>query len=443
MSISDNLAEAGVIATLIYNPTFIIHSDQLNYKHFYNKDSACLYWAIDTLIKQGVENIDSFNLLTTINSDENKKKIFESYNIDLDEYITLSKGVIRNTVEEYRLFVNRILALSFKRRLYKYLKKISSDCLDLNQDNITALSSDIYNTINKLNKEYILNDDIELLPEKIDNIWEEIIRDSQNEELVLYSKIPLLKNYFAFSKGEVFMFVARYKQGKSAYLMNEFIHQAKQGRIVAYFDTEMSTKEFVIRMLANLTGIEVRQIKQGTYSKNEKDKLYDALKTIKSWQTIHKYRPKWRNEDILSAAKIIQYKYGLDLLIFDYIKGNEGDANTLYNTLGKNADNLKNIVAGQLKIPILTATQLNRSGEISDSDKLARYVSAVIYLKQKNKEDIAGYWKDVGNYTMQVRTNRLGEQMYNDEYIHYVFDGNRMNIYQAPKQPANDDDIPI
>jgi hypothetical protein len=42
---------------------------------------------------------------------------------------------------------------------------------------------------------------------------------------------------------------------------------------------------------------------------------------------------------------------------------------------------------------------------------------------------------------MQVRTNRLGEQMMEDEYIHVVFDGNRMNIYQAPEQKQEEIDL--
>lgn len=434
-TVYDTIAEAGIIATLIYNPTYIIHSEQLKHTHFYNKESSCLYWAINKLVKQGVENIDSFNLTAIINSNEGIKNTFDKFGINLDDYINLSKDIKRDTVEEYKVLVNRVLALAFKRELHKQLKKFDNICLDAEQDDINKLSSDIYNTLDKLNKQYILNDDIVSLGDQIDELWEEILQDSKNETSVLQPKIPLLRNYFTYSKGEVIMLVARYKQGKSAWLMNECLYQAKQGHSVVYLDTEMSTKEFVIRALANLSQVEVRKIKQGSYSPTEEQLLKEALLWLKQHKIVHKYRPEWREEDIFTTAKLLQYKNQIDFLIFDYIKSNDGDANTLYNALGRKADYLKNMVAGQLQIPILTASQLNRSGEISDSDKLARYVSTVIYWKQKDKKEIIGDWRKTGNYTLQVRTNRLGEQQLDDEYIHCYFDGNKMTINQAEEQP--------
>jgi replicative DNA helicase len=435
-TVSDTQAEAGIIATLIFNPTYYLHNEQLKHTHFYNKDTSCLYWGISQLVKQGVENIDSINLTTMLNSNEGIKNTFSKYDIDLDNYINLSKNVARNSLEEYRILVNRVLALAFKRDLHKQLKKYDSICLDVNQDDINVLSRNIYDTINKLNEQYILGeDDINYIGDDLDSIWDEIVSDSKNKDKVLQPKISSLRNYFSYTKGEVIMLVARYKQGKSAVLMNECLYQAQQGHSVAYLDSEMKKKEFIIRAIANLAQVEVRKIKQGSYSSFEEERLREALKVLKSYKIVHKYKPEWRNEDIYSTVKILQNKYGLDFLVFDYIKANDGDANTLYNKLGQKADYLKNIIAGQLNIAVLTASQLNRQGEISDSDKLARYVSTVVYWKQKNKSELEGQdWQKIGNATMQVRTNRLGEQMCDDEYIHCCFDGNRMTVWEAPEQ---------
>lgn len=435
-TVSDTQAEAGIIATLIFNPTYYLHNEQLKHTHFYNKDTSCLYWGISQLVKQGVENIDSINLTTMLNSNEGIKNTFSKYDIDLDNYINLSKNVARNSLEEYRILVNRVLALAFKRDLHKQLKKYDSICLDVNQDDINVLSRNIYDTINKLNEQYILGeDDINYIGDDLDSIWDEIVSDSKNKDKVLQPKISSLRNYFSYTKGEVIMLVARYKQGKSAVLMNECLYQAQQGHSVAYLDSEMKKKEFIIRAIANLAQVEVRKIKQGSYSSFEEERLREALKVLKSYKIVHKYKPEWRNEDIYSTVKILQNKYGLDFLVFDYIKANDGDANTLYNKLGQKADYLKNIIAGQLNIAVLTASQLNRQGEISDSDKLARYVSTVVYWKQKNKSELEGQdWQKIGNATMQVRTNRLGEQMCDDEYIHCCFDGNRMTVWEVPEQ---------
>jgi replicative DNA helicase len=442
-TISDTQAEAGIIATLIFNPAYCFHSEQLKYTHFYNQESSCIYWAINQLIKQGVENIDNLNLTTMINSNDGMKNTFNKFGIDLDTYINLSKNVSRNSIEEYKILTNRVLALAFKRDLHKQLKRFNDMCLDVNQDDVGQLSSNIYESMNKLTEQYILGeDDIKLIGEDLDELWEEIVNDSHCVESTLNPKIPLLRNYFTYTKGEVIMIVARYKQGKSAILMNECLYQAQQGHSIAYLDSEMKKKEFVIRALANISQVEVRKIKQGNYSSYEDQKLKEALQILKSYKIVHKYKPDWRDEDIYATTKILQNQKGLDFLIFDYIKANDGDANTIYNKLGQKADYIKNIIAGQLSIPVLTASQLNRNGEISDSDKLARYVSTVVYWKQKNKSDLEGQdWRKVGNATMQVRTNRLGEQMQNDEYIHVCFDGNRMTIEEAPVQINDTIDI--
>ena len=435
-TISDTQAEAGVIATLIFNPAYYFHSEQLTHNHFYNKESSCLYWGITQLIKQGIENIDSFNLTTVINSNDGIRNTFEKFGIDLDNYIFLSKNIARDSIEEYTALTNRVLALAFKRELRKQLKKFDNACLTIDQDDIGKLISDIYGAINKLTEQYILgDDDLKVVGEDLDKIWEEIVGDSKCTDASLTSKIPLLSNYFTYAKGEVVMFVARYKQGKSAVLMNECLYQAQQGHAVAYLDSEMRKKEFVTRALANLSQVEVSKIKKGTYSLEEAQRLKEALEKLKTYKIIHKYKPEWREEDIYMTAKILQNQNNLDFLIFDYIKSNDGDANTIYNKLGQKADHIKNVIAGQLNIPVLTASQLNRNGEISDSDKISRYVSTVVYWRQKSNSELNGQdWRKVGNATMQVRTNRLGEQMQNDEFIHCVFDGNKMTVEQAPEQ---------
>lgn len=442
-TILDTAAEAGIIATLIFNPSFILHSDTLKHDHFYNGESGTLYWAISELTKQGIENLDQYNLEAIIASNEKMQDTFSVFNINLSEYIDMSKNIVRNTLEEYKILVNRVLALAYKRELHKQLKKYDGICLNVEDSDIAKLSGDIYNVLNKLNETYILGEeDIKPLSEELDLIWEEIVNDSKDKESVMQSKIPLLRNYFSYSKGEVIMLVARYKQGKSAMLLNEALYQAQQGHSVAYLDTEMKTKEFVIRVLANLAQVEVIKIKKGTYSLEESSRLKEARRVLKTYKIVHHYKPEWRNEDIFCTVKILQYKQGIDFLIFDYIKENKGDANTIYNLLGAKTDYLKNMIAGQLDIPVLAAGQLNRSNEIADSDKLARYVSTVVYWKKKNKDELEGQdWKKVGNYSAQVRTNRLGEQQSDEECIHICFDGNRMTIWEAPEQKLDDIDL--
>ena len=433
--IFDIQAESGIVATLIYNPKFIIHSENLKPEHFYNKETACVYWAIRELIKQGVENIDAFNLEAMINNDDKIKSIFSQYKIDLNEYIELSKYIVRNTIEEYKLLVNKVLSLSFKRELYKKLKYYENLCLDFNKEDITELSAQIYNDLNKLNEQYVLNDNIKLFGEKIEEIWNKICSQRNTDGTFgIETKSKLLNEYFTYQPGELVVFEARMKQGKSAFLISEAIHLLEKNYAVAYLDTEMSDQLILERILAALTKIPVKKIRAGNYSPSEEELLKSAIEWLKTRRFVHIYQPVWTNEKIYSTAKVLQYKMGMNFLIFDYLKSNSGSANDIYNQLGEKCDFLKNQIAGDLNIPVLTAAQLNRHGEVADSDKIDRYASVSLVWKKKDEEEMPNDWKTYGNYYLRVKYNRLGESMDEDDYIDFVFDGSTMQIYEAPIQ---------
>ena len=87
--ISDNQAEAGVIATLVYHPEFILHTDYLRASYFYNVENGCIYWAIQELYKNGVDTIDAINITNMLNSNKAVKKKIEEYNLtDMQEFIS-------------------------------------------------------------------------------------------------------------------------------------------------------------------------------------------------------------------------------------------------------------------------------------------------------------------------------------------------------------------
>ena len=60
--ISDIGAESGIIGTLIYHPDYVLVTDYLKPKNFYGTENACIYWAIQELYKDGIANIDAYNL---------------------------------------------------------------------------------------------------------------------------------------------------------------------------------------------------------------------------------------------------------------------------------------------------------------------------------------------------------------------------------------------
>ena len=435
---SDNQAEAGVIASIVYHPEFILHTDYLRPSYFYNVENGCIYWAIEQLYKNGVETIDALNITNMLNSDKAVKKKIEEYNLDdMQKFISACQYACRNTLEEYKLLVNNVVTMSFKRSLNKVVMEVQSYCFNSECD-LTKLNALVNTKINKLTEQYIVSNEIELFGSKVEDLWSEIkSRITENGIYGIPSKYSSINNYLTYEQGELVLLKARMKRGKSAYFMNEAIHKIKNGVPTLFFDTEMQDRLFYERMLANLTGIEVKRIKTGKYSYEEGQQLEKTNEWIKKQPFVHIYSPTTTDEEIYATHKILKYKMGLEFSIFDYIKSNILSSSENYNALGARCDFLKNSVAGDLNIAMLAGAQLGRNNQVADSDKLERYVSASMLWRDKTTEELARDGLDCGNFALTIDLNRLGEQMPEEEYIDFKFDGNRMRIEEAKKHATS------
>lgn len=431
-------SEAGILATLVQNPEFILHSETLTPSYFYKKENGAIYWAIQQLYQKGIDKIDEFNIATQINTSKGVKNLVESYNKNfVKELIGNSEYVARATKEEYQEIANRVITLSFKRDTYNKLKFFQTQCLDesidLNQLNLT-----IMNDIDKLASEYITQDRIPMYNKNIYDIWEDIT-NKRNEDGTygIPSKHKVLEEYFTYQSGELILVAARRKHGKSIFGMNELVYLLRQGISCVYLDTEMNDEIFTTRLLSHLVGIEEYRIKSGNYSASEEEMIKSALDWINVQNFTHIYDPQWTRDKVYTTTKILKNKINFDFLIYDYIKITDNDTKSSseqYNELGNWCNFLKNNIAGGLDIPVLSFVQLNRNNEIADSDKIERYASTGIKWMKKTPEEIAKDGVDCGNYKLSISFNRLGGEMDENEYIDFVFNNKNLSIDVSAKQ---------
>lgn len=432
-TVSDSQAEGCVLASVIAHSDFIMQLDFLKPGHFYNVENACLWWACQELIKNGISNIDAINLSNAINSNNAIKKKIAEYNItDIQEFINMSHYAARDSIEEVKMLAKTITTMAFKRDLNKVSIQIQRNCFN-NDIQLNELNSMVNKSVNELMEKYIISDELLDYGSKVKSLWQEIIdRRTENGLSGIPFKWNPLNDYLTLEKTEVIAIAARLKQGKSAVLMNQAIYAIQNGIPTVYFDTEMNDRLFHERMLANLTGVTVKQIKNGNYSSEEEQKLLKANDWLEKKPFYHIYLPEHTNEELYAMCKVLKNKIGLELVCFDYIKSNITSTSENYNVLGAKSDYLKNNLAGDLDLAMLTAVQLNRNMEIADSDKIGRHLSAIVTWDAKSSEEIAtDGGLDYGNFKMNVSVNRLGEQMTEDQRLNFTFDGNRMRITAA------------
>jgi len=426
MDIKDDSAEGGVIASLIFKPEFVFYAESLEPRHFTNKQNAILYEALRDLARRGIEKIDAYTIATAIHSNPKLEDV--PINI-ISDYINIGKNVARSTTEEYMLVADVVLDKAYRREMYTQLKRCEQLC---ESDTAGDIQNKIYKVLDDTMLEYSTVHDVPEYGDVVDEMWDKIKSRQSPDRTGSLFKFPAFNEYVTIDAGEFVLFAAEAKMGKSMMLLNCTVDLLEKGKSVLYIDSELSTEAFTLRLLSHLTKIEHNCIKWGRYTKEEEQQILIALDKIKHWKFTHMYLPRLDEKTIYSVTKKIKHTRGIDILVLDYLKSKkEGDANSIYNELGRIADLVKNILCGEMGIAGLGAVQLTKHGNIADSSNIARSASTVIKLLPKTLNEINIDGKQCGNYKAIIDCNRNGAIMYENEYIDLSFNGNIITFEQA------------
>lgn len=441
----DNAAEAGVISSLIYHPEFLLVDNNLQPRFFYNQENAMMFWAIDKLVSSGVTNIDAINLNNVLSSNAAVVRVMKQYGIDnIQQYIDMAKIAARDTYEEYRMLADTVITYAFRRELCNMSDSIGKECFNMNLT-LDQLNDYVNNGISGIADKFIFGGDTVQFGEKIDSIWKEICEDRNDDGSVgIPNLIPALDEYYTFGKGELVLVAGATGKGKSSLMLAQSTNAMKQGIPVVMIDSELSDKVFAARLLANLTGIPVRTIKNGRYNNEEEQRIKKTITWIqKSKNLVHEYIPTFSKLTIEQICRKYYNRNQLGFLIYDYIKpSNRFGAADISQDMGLMADFLKSLV-GKMNVPGMAGLQLHQAtGTLADSFKTERYADVLIYWKEKTAEQLRKDGLDCGNFYIQVIKNRNGMISGEDDYIDVKFIGDLMSITQA-KQHENIADTPF
>lgn len=425
-------SEAGIIATLIHHPDFSFYSEQLLPNHFTNKENRLIYQALRSLAQSGVQTIDPYIIVQELQSKEATRRFADDLSVDqLYTLIENSDILCRDSVEAYMVLVNNVLDAAFRRDTYQQLKECQRLCL---QPTEADIEQKIYKMLDDVMMEFSATNDVPAYKDVVDKYWNEI----QNRQSAGYSgipfKFPALNDYATIERGELFIFGAEQKQGKSMMLLNCAVDLLRQGYAVLYLDSELNTRLFTARLLAHLSGIEYKRLTAGTYSAEEAKRIDESREWIKTRRFTHIYIPTFDIQSIYTTVNKVRHTQGLDVLIVDYFKGSgEGDAFNSYQELGRLTDMVKNQICGDMNIAGIGAAQATTTGRLADSAKIARNASTIAMITDKTPEEIEADGAECGNKKLRVVVNRNGMQMAQDEYISLFFDGNHI-LYEQAKQ---------
>lgn len=433
--LSDIQSESGIIGTLIYHPEYIEHTDFLQPNYFFNLDNGILYWGIRELTRDGIQTIDAYNLSNKLKSNKAVQKRLDQFNLPaIQEWLEMFRQVARHSLEEYKVLAEDVTSFAFKRELVNSFDNLKGLCFKRDTD-LTVLSNKVYGELDDLTQKFVTSEEIHTLGDELDDIWAEIEKRRSADGIYgVPSKYPSFLPYFTYEPGELVLIQAKYKQGKSALLMNEAVHKLRNGVPTLVVDSEMSTRQYTERLLSHISGVSNKKIKNGTYNEEEFQRVQEARAWLKRQPFVHIYDPNMNMDKLYSICKMLKRKIDLGFVIYDYLKFNNGTSSEIYNVLGAKCDFLKNKIAGELDLPVLSAAQLNRAGEIADSYKINMYLSVAIKWGYKTQEMQIRDGVECGNMYAKIYVNRLGEQMLEDDdsqYIDFWFNGDTMTVEEA------------
>ena len=423
-------SEAGIIATLIHHPEFSFYSEQLLPNHFTNRENRYIYQAICELAKNDVKVIDPYNIVQQLSANEATRRFAEELSIEqLFTVMENSDSIARGSIAEYKLLVDNVMDAAFRRDTYQQLKECQRLCLQPSEENI---EHKIYQMLDSVMMEFSTTNDVPAYRDVIDKCWEEI----KGRQGVGYSGIPFkfsaLNDYATIERGELFIFGAEQKQGKSMMLLNCAVDLLRRDCAVLYLDSELNTRLFTARVLAHLSGIEYRRLTSGNYSDEEAARITEQIAWMKTRKFTHIYIPTFDIQTIYTTVNKVRHTQGLDVLIVDYFKGSgNGDAFNSYQELGKLTDFVKNTLCGEMNIAGIGAAQATATGRLADSAKIARNASTIAMITDKTPEEIATDGEECGNKKLRVVVNRNGMQHADGEYIDLWFNGNLISYEQA------------
>ncbi len=442
--LSDIQSEAGVIATLISNPEFILYSDQLTPRHFYNILNGCVYWGISELYKSNITNIDAFNLLNVINTNKAvRRQLGDNLNQDsINDFLNLSKNVARKSIEEYNKLVSIVLNYAFKRKMVESLNTATNLCFEDNDG--VELYKATQSKLEDITAEYV-ETGMQLFSQKAKLIWEESREKLQRGETVGYTPfISELGNYFQYSSGELILYAGKAKQGKSLFALNEAVNLLRQGVGVLYIDTELRDDLFLFRLISHLAKVPFNRVKNGNYDEESQRRIDLALKWIDKQNFYHYFLPGCSQEQLFITAKTHRLKCNTEFIIYDHVKSSQSkDSSAAYYELGSRVGFLKDQICGTLQYGGICLAQLNRSNDIGESFKIVQEVSAAVWLNKKSTEEFMQYGKECGNGKITVKYNRLGQQVNDDDsdFVDVDFDGNFCSYRNVVQHQNNSEEV--
>lgn len=440
-------SESIVLGGLINHLDWIIEVSDLKVDYFSIDVNKIIYSVLKRLYKNGSTTCDIVDIYAVVETNAGHLKQLESYG-GVDYIETLSELAEDKELGDIKSHAKTIIDCSYKNELNQTLVGLTN-YVETNSDKPKEMiAKEVEGELLDLKGKYGSNGGLQVIGDDVDKYIKTLDVEGQRDFCGYPTFSPMLNKFVSYERGEMVVYSGKLKSGKSQLVVNEVYRLCIKGGVpVAILDTELSTRFFILRLIARITGYNMKYIKTGKYKENPKavEKFKEAVELIRKAPLVHKYVFDMSQEDIFSELKKLKIQMNLQIVFFDYIKANVESTGDLQERLqmASMTNFLKNRVAGELNVAVVALAQTNPSIDgslrIFGSSQVAMFASTIIYLVRKSKEQYVRDMNELGgNYYLFVKENRNGAQFSDDEDFGINVDFNLSNCTMKEASYQND-----
>ena len=326
---------------------------------FYAESHKHIFEAMDSIYKSN----NAIDLVTVCDELEKNALLNEAGGIS---YVTQLTNMIPSAAN-YKYYLDIVKRDGVLRKLIRSSQEIIADAIVSTDSDETVASAEkkLFDISTTLDTSTMVKID-SVVPQVIDKF--NAINKDKNAFQGLktgFKSLDYLLN--GLHKTDLILLAARPAMGKTSFAMNIVENIAvNENKVCAVFSLEMGREQLAQRMLCSLAEVSMQDALKGKLDKDKWERLIKAQAQLNTAKIFIDDSSMVTPSEILSKCRRLKRRYGLDLVMIDYLQLMNGSKN-------KNQDNRQQeiseisrsmkILAKEIEVPVIALSQLSRSVE--------------------------------------------------------------------------------
>lgn len=318
--------------------------------------------------------------------------------------------------------IDILKSLSYRRQAVRIGETIShAASSNIDQDankqfeNIDELDDKIKEMTYSLSDNLNDTDDIKQIGESVAEV-KQMIAEREIKGIDISFIMPKFNRMVkGLRNGALYVIGAPEKVGKSSVMLHiSWSIADKLGIPIAFADTEMQTSELLLRICSKISQVSEDAITNDELSDSQREKVDAAWDRIEEVPFFHFNANELTNNELESKVKLLQLKEGVQLLVYDYVKiqSHEVEKGRLDMMLAAKLDTLKEKIAKNCQIPVITSGQMykldhqNKAHKFAETSHFTKLGDVIVRLDRTDNEDPTAF----GTHYLELITGRKVNQ---------------------------------